>query len=242
MLLGQSANHWTSNSANVPVVHADKHALAYQPISGVLFEGNDGGIYKTTNGGTSWTDLSNGLVISQIYRIGVSQSNPTKIMTGLQDNGSKLFNTGAWTDVNGGDGMECIIDYSNPSFMYSTYTEGQIAISTDGATFPSGYITSDIPGGQPTGAWVTPYVIHPSTPTTLFVGFDKVWKTTNRGADGSWTDTSPVLSENNLLRSLAIAPSNGNVLYAADQTHMWKTTNGGGYMDEITLHCQHLSQ
>ena len=69
---------WTSyfvyNISGVPVVHADKHTLAYQN-STTLFEGNDGGIYKTTNGGTNWTDLTNGMVISQIYRIGVSQTN-----------------------------------------------------------------------------------------------------------------------------------------------------------------------
>ena len=31
----------------------------------------------------------------------------------------------------------------------------------------------------------------------------------------------------NLLRCFAIAPSNSNVFYAADQTNMWKTTDGG---------------
>ena len=100
--------NWTShpfyNISGVPVTHADKHALVYQNSS-VLFEGNDGGIYKTTNGGTSWTDLSNGLVISQLYRIGVSQTNVNTVLTGLQDNGSKLYNTGFWSDVKGGDGM-----------------------------------------------------------------------------------------------------------------------------------------
>ena len=29
------------------------------------------------------------------------------------------------------------------------------------------------------------------------------------------------------LRSLAIAPSNSDILYTADQTNMWKTTDGG---------------
>ncbi len=29
------------------------------------------------------------------------------------------------------------------------------------------------------------------------------------------------------LRSLAIAPSNSNIIYTADQTNMWKTIDGG---------------
>ena len=121
------SNNWTSynvyNISGVAVVHADKHVLAYQNSS-TLFEGNDGGIYKTTNGGTSYTDLTNGMVISQIYRIGVSQTNTTLVLNGLQDNGSKLYNAGFWSDVTGGDGMECIVDYSNANYMYATYVKG----------------------------------------------------------------------------------------------------------------------
>jgi photosystem II stability/assembly factor-like uncharacterized protein len=221
-------NNWTLSStyniSGVPVVHADKHALVYQS-STTLFEGNDGGIYKTTNGGTSWTDLSNGMVISQIYRIGVSQTVSNKTITGLQDNGSKLLNSGSWADVTGGDGMECIVDYSDANYMYATYIQGQIKRSINGSTFPSVYITSNIPGGQPTGAWVTPYVIDPNSSVTLFAGYDKVWKTVDRG--DNWTSASQVLSSGDKLRSLAIASSNSNVLYAADRTNMWKTTDGG---------------
>ena len=220
--------NWTSglpyNISGVPEVHADKHILAYQN-STTLFEGNDGGIYKTVNGGSNWTDLSNGLVISQVYRIGVSQTNSSIVMTGLQDNGSKLFNTGVWSDVKGGDGMECIVDYSSTTYMYATYVEGQISRSVNnGISFPTN-ISANIPGGQPTGAWVTPYVISPSNNSTLFAGYDKVWKTTNRG--DNWTSASQVLSSVDLLRSVAIAPSNSNILYAADPANMWKTTDGG---------------
>jgi len=39
-----------------PVVHADHHEIAFDPNnSGTLFSGNDGGIYKTTNNGTSYS-------------------------------------------------------------------------------------------------------------------------------------------------------------------------------------------
>ncbi len=223
-------NNWTTSTTyNMPpqvaVVHADKHVLAYQNSS-TLFEGNDGGIYKTTNVGTTWNDLTNGMVISQIYRIGVSQTNTTTVLTGLQDNGSKLYN-GFWSDVTGGDGMECIVDYSNSNYMYATYVQGQIQRSINGSTFQNGYITANIPGGQPLGAWVTPYIIDPNNSATLFVGYDRIWKTTDRGNTSSWATASQVLSSSTKLRSLAIAPSNSDILYTADQTNMWKTTDGG---------------
>ncbi len=152
-------NNWTSysgyNKSGAPVVHADKHALIYQPVSGVLFEGNDGGIYKTIDGGVNWSDLSNGLVISQLYRIGVSQTSSTTILSGLQDNGSKKYSSGTWSDVTGGDGMECIVDFSDASYMYATYVRGEIYRNTDGfITQSTTTISENIPGGQPTGAWL----------------------------------------------------------------------------------------
>ncbi len=58
-------------------------------------------------------------------------------------------------------------------------------------------------------------------------------ETTNRG--DNWTSASQSLSPTTKLRSLAIAPSNSSVLYAADQTNMWKTTIGGGTWSSITL-------
>jgi photosystem II stability/assembly factor-like uncharacterized protein len=225
-------NMWTShpyyNYSGAPEVHADKHALAFQN-STTLFEGNDGGIYKTTNGGTNWTDLTNGIVISQIYRIGISQTDANVVLTGLQDNGSKKYTGGlsSWVDVYGGDGMECIVDFNNTtSYMYVTYVNGEIQRNTDGfSSYYTTQISANIPGGQPTGAWVTPYIMNPTNAAILYAGYDKVWKTTNRG--DSWTSASQVLSATAKLRSLAIAPSNTNVLYAAAQTNMWKTTDGG---------------
>ncbi|MBI2419956.1 MAG: T9SS type A sorting domain-containing protein, partial [Ignavibacteriales bacterium] len=208
-------------------VHADKHVLAYQSSS-TLFEGNDGGIYKTTNGGSSWIDLSNGLVISQIYRIGISKTDNTKILAGLQDNGTKKYSGGisTWTDVYGGDGMECIIDNNNAtSYMYVTYTNGQIYRNSNGFSTYSTTKISDNITGLPSGAWVTPYIMDPSNSANLYAGYDMVWKTTNRG--DSWTAVSQQLSASAKLRSVAIAPSNTDVLYAADQLNMWKTTDGG---------------
>jgi len=215
-------NHWINP---VPqTVHADKHALSFQNGS-TLFEGNDGGIYKTTNGGTNWIDLSNGLVISQLYRIGVSQTSSSVVLSGLQDNGSKIYRNGNWTDIAGGDGTECIIDYNNSDFMYASVNRGRILISYDNGQTFNDFISTNIPGGQPVGAWVSPYVIDPTNSTSLFAGYDKVWKTTDRG--DNWLSASQVLSPGAKLRSLAIAQSSTEVLYVADLNNMWKTNDGG---------------
>jgi PKD repeat protein len=227
-------NMWTSstyyNTSGAPEVHADKHVLRYRETDGTLFEGNDGGIYKTTNGGNTWTDLSNGLGITQIYRIGVSQTNPNLIITGNQDNGSKLVNGTYWNDVTGGDGMECIIDYTNTATQYATYVNGTLyrTLNSWGSRTT---ISSNVPGGA-NGAWVTPYIIDPTDNQTLYLGYDKIWKTTNRGT--SWVQLGSITSPTDKFRSMAISESDNNIILAADLKTVYKTTDGGNSWSEVT--------
>ena len=223
----KATTNWYDNGVN-QAVHADQHLLAFQNNT-TLFAGNDGGLYRSTlSGGVwgVWTDKTPGLFITQIYRIGASQQNSSKVLIGNQDNGAKLYSSGSWKDVNGGDGMVCIVDYSNSNYMYTSIYYGNIDRSSDGyATFNTTNITANIPGGQPSGFWVTPYIQDPVVPATLYFGYDRIWKTTSRGDAGSWTDLSGSLSASNKLRSVAMSPANTAIIYAADQTHVWKTTN-----------------
>lgn len=235
----ECVNMWTSggsyNFSSEPTVHADKHFYAYQNGTSTLFECNDGGVYKTTNAGTSWSDLTNGMVISQIYRIGASQQSVDKVICGLQDNGTKLYSGGTWYDVKGGDGMECLIDYTDDDVQFATYVRGDLARTTNHWSSATD-VTQDwqgnpINGLDETGHWVTPYVIDPDNNQTLYIGLNNVWKTTNRG--DAWTKIS-TMNSSDKLRSLAIAPSNNQVIYAADRYNIWKTTDGGSNWDEIT--------
>ncbi|OFX83391.1 MAG: hypothetical protein A2W99_11710 [Bacteroidetes bacterium GWF2_33_16] len=228
-------NMWTSyytyNLSGAPEVHADKHVLKFYNNS-TLFEGNDGGIYKSTNTGSSWVDKTNGMVISQLYRIGVSQSLSNMVICGLQDNGTKLIYNGNWYDVKGGDGMECLVDPTNGNIQYGTYVDGEIERTMDGwSTYNTVIISDSIDDNYNDGWWVTPYTLDPNNSQTLFVGYADVWKSTNRG--NSFTKISDINSSQ-LLRSLVVAQSNSNYIYAADKTKLWKTTTGGISWTDIT--------
>lgn len=225
---------WNSNNSinpnNVPVVHADKHFITFHPlVPGTMFECNDGGLYKTTNAGTTWTDLTNGMQISQMYRIGVSQNQADPaVICGLQDNGTKLTDLTNWLDLpTGGDGMECILDGSTntiyASIQYGTFYRLVSSTITD--------ISSSIPflsseQGNSNRAWVTPLIMSPTNTSTLYAGYKRVYKTTNKG--DTWTAISGVLDSNNEnIRFMAIAPSNPNTIYAATFKKLYSTTNGG---------------
>jgi photosystem II stability/assembly factor-like uncharacterized protein len=222
---------WTTSSSQNPTgvitVHADKHFIGYHPLNnGILFQTNDGGIYKSTDAGTTWTDLSNGLGISEIYRIGTSASNPALNMAGLQDNGSRKFDSGTWSYATGGDGCECIIDYVNPMNMYGSYVQGKIYATTDAWTSTSLTISDNIPG-IPTGSWITPYVMDPVSPATLYAGYADVYKTTDQGATWAAISSGLTGSSTNTLMSLSVAPSNSQVIYAATWDSVYVTSNGG---------------
>lgn len=226
-------NMWTDhsnyNKSGAPEVHADKHVLKFQNAT-TLFEGNDGGIYKTTDGGNTWADLTNGMTISQIYRLGVSATSPNTVITGLQDNGSKLTHEGNWSDVTGGDGMECLIDYTDHNIQYGTYINGEISRTTD-LWNTSVDIFENIGDGAMEGHWVTPYIIDPVDHNTIYVGYQDVWKSTDKG--DTFEKISTMNTPNNL-RSMAISPSNNQVMYVANQSTLWTTKDGGANWTDVT--------
>ncbi|GAB4298661.1 MAG: T9SS type A sorting domain-containing protein [Marinilabiliales bacterium] len=226
--------HWYG-AGGTQYVHADQHSFEFHPVTHTLFSGNDGGLYKTDNGGNTWIDISDGLEILQVYRIGCSYTDSTIITAGCQDNGTMKKETNSWFYIMGGDGMETIVDYSNEDIIYGEYYYGNISISYDG-----GHTFSDIkPSLTGDGAWITPYIIHPSDPNTLYIGFTDVYKTTNRG--NSWNNISNNLTGGDNLIALAIAPSDDQVIYAATYQQIWKTTNGGNTWTEITSNLPNLT-
>ena len=213
--------HWTGSGASY--AHADHHAVEFLPGSGTtLFTGNDGGFFKTTNGGTNWTDYSNGLGIHQYYRISVAQSNPDLILGGAQDNGTDRYNGSSWNRIIGGDGMECVVSYANSNIQFGALYYGNIYRTTTGGT------PTDMADPTEDGAWVTPYVLHPTTATTMYYATaTRVYRSTNvTNTTPTWSALSGVLgSTSDPLTVLAVAPSNGNFLYTANSTTTWKTTN-----------------
>ncbi len=223
-------NYWTDDIPEYPTVHADKHWFAFHPLqSGTFMEANDGGIYYTKNGGTSWNDITRGMQIGQIYRIGNSYTNPEIVIGGFQDNGSQVDSAGTWLapPVIGGDGMDCLIDYVNPAIKYSSYADGVISRTTNTNWTNVVEISANIPG-KPKGSWVTPYIIHPRNPEILFAGYTNIYKTTNRG--NTWQQISnmpvPDPDSDTLLRSLEISQSDPQVMVAATQFSLYRTTDG----------------
>jgi len=103
-------------------IHPDQHALAFderQP--GVIYAGNDGGIFRSPDAGASWRSLNAGLEISEVEYLAQKRDDPEWILAGLQDNGT-IRKTGArWEQVAKGDGGDCASNAEHPNVCYHTH-------------------------------------------------------------------------------------------------------------------------
>ena len=215
--------------------HVDMHALAWD-AAGRLLCGNDGGVHRTANLGNAWTALNDGLGVIQFYA-GLS-THPTDehiMLGGTQDNGSNLRpeDSIVWRQVFGGDGGWTQIDQTAPNRMFIEYQgSNHLFRSTDGGnSFQSssyGINSAD------RNCFLPPYLIDPANPNRMLFGTHRVYESLN-GAD-SWTAISGDLSDGSgAIRTLAIAPSDSNVVYAATNDGNVLVSFDGGANFELIL-------
>jgi len=138
------ATQWASGCGFIPNIHADNHNIVYLPGAPNEFIAlNDGGIYYTTNNGTSFTNKSAGYNSIQYYAGALHPTAGSNYMLGgSQDNGSHALNAAGLTSgttVTGGDGGFCFIDQDDPTFQITSFTGSQYSISRNsGASFGVG--------------------------------------------------------------------------------------------------------
>jgi len=231
-------SHWWGD-CSVPAVHADLHDLEWDPHDGRLFASNDGGIYYSPNGGTSWYEITNGIAISQTYKLGQSATVRDLVINGYQDNGTSTFDNGTWTNVIGGDGMECAVDQFDYHYTYGTLYFGSIfRMYNNGNTVQ--IAGNGVGGINEDGAWVTPFILDVDDPQIMYVGYINVWRCKNvKAPDISWTKITD--GENNLCSVMEQSPADRNILYVAHENNQLKRCdNLYGLQPEWTDISSHL--
>ena len=223
------AAHWFGGGG-APFVHADIHHLIYQPVTGLLYAGTDGGVYRDQPNITPWDELNDGMNITQYYRLSAGARDTVIILAGAQDNGSHRLNSNGWSVRRGGDGMDNAVNPKNTNIMYASSQFGNFGKSLNGggnfnATF------NLPPNGQ--GNWVTPIVLDPQHPDTLYLGYDQVWRSYNGGL--SFSAVSPMsMTGGQNLDQLAVAPIHTDIVYASEGNNLWKSTNRGNTWSNLS--------
>lgn len=228
--------HWVWPNS-IGYTHADIHTLEF--FNDKLYCGSDGGFFKSSDKGANYTDLSNTLEISQFYKIGGSELAPNKIVGGLQDNGCMRGYIGnkTWTQVFGADGMECAIHTTDTNIIFTSSQNGGLRRSdNNGSTFRG--IAGSIRNSE-VGAWITPYTLDKNNPDRIIAGFENIWLSNDLG--NNWNQISN-FPGGPTFRTLEIAPSNSNIIYAGTQASIFKTSNLGLSWVDVTNNLPGLSK
>ncbi|MEZ4888155.1 MAG: PKD domain-containing protein [Chitinophagales bacterium] len=216
--------HWVG-SGGADDIHADQHALEFSPVNDYLYSGNDGGVYFTSDNGTIWTDRSSGLGIAQVYKIGQSATVKDLVINGYQDNGTAVYD-GAWRTEIGGDGMECIIDYTDSNYQYGALYYGDMRRSTNNGVSFSQIAANGTNGITESGAWITPYALHETDPNTMFIGYRNIWRSTNvKAANSGSVAWTKITSTNSTVYVVEPSPANTNILYYVTNSVLYRIDN-----------------
>jgi photosystem II stability/assembly factor-like uncharacterized protein len=225
---GQS---WFYSSGSM---HVDQHGLFIHPLnSDFVVAGNDGGIYTSQNGGSSWLKV-NDLPITQFYTCEVNQQNLDHLYGGTQDNGTNRTLTGSsndWNMILGGDGFYVLVDPTNSQFVYAEFQWGSFYRSTNGGSSFSP-ATNGISSGDRNN-WNTPVVFDPTNTEIMYFGTNKLYRSLNRAQ--SWNVISPDLTNGpginipfGTITTIAAALTDSSYIYVGtDDGNVWLTSDGG---------------
>ncbi len=222
--------------------HSDQQTLAFSPTdSNTIYFGNDGGLFKTTNGGAALQSLNNALSLTQFVGYAIDPTDATRSYGGTQDNGSQRRQTGTsqWAEVDGGDGGNFVVDAVTPSIVFSTYIYGSITRFTNfGATRDQGVATNATfgePKDNPRIDFYPPFVGN-GVNSKLYFGTWKLYISTDRG--NTWNATSGTdltAGDPDTLSAIAVAKSNTNTIYVgSNQGRVQVSTNEGVAWTDIT--------
>jgi photosystem II stability/assembly factor-like uncharacterized protein len=201
-------------------IHPDSHTLNFDPLnSQIIYSGNDGGIYKSNNGGTSWSDsINKGLSLLQFECIDHNNNSDAIVIGGTQDNGTELYrNSPVWHHSDDGDGGYCAVNRVNNNHMLSSYYGSSFKRSTLGGQF--GTWSGANVGINGSGLFYPPMAMSPSSGRTV-VGTSVINIDDSMGT-GGWPGPGIALP-GMVGRVSAVTFASDNIIYAG-------TTDGKVY-------------
>lgn len=173
-------NAWTHNLNNSARVFGISVCTSNPNI--VYCGGLDSGVYKSIDGGFSWTQVNNGITYFKVQALAVAPSNPNIVYAGTDQNGAT--NSGVYVTTNGGASWTLsnngitdtraiqgvVVSPTNPNVAYITvFTGGVPAIAGIYKTTDGGSSWTVSSSGI-TNLNILSIAINPLNPNVLYAG------------------------------------------------------------------------
>ena len=243
IIYNKSTNNWIFRDIGKSI-HPDNHTIAFDPKNNfVIYVGNDGGIYKSNDGGETWDDTINeGLCITQFEYMSLHPYSDAVVFAGTQDNGTVQFrNSPTYYCSAGGDGGFVSIDPIEPNNVIHQYIENNLYHSKQAGKKDSWI---PIPAPNYPALFYAPFSLDESNSKNIAFGAkDRIYLDTNQGLDG-WRNSKresqyisiPGINRNEWITALNYV--NSELLYVGTSNGkiFLITKNGEEWNKPISLH------
>ena len=215
-------------------------ALVIHPTqTSTVYAATVAGVFKSTNGGRTWTAMNNGLPAGGVAQLVMDPSTPSTLYAAT----STFTNSAVYKTTDGGatwnlrsNGLissginSLVIDPATPNTLYVVFDGCCLAGSQVFKTTNGADNWTLLPSSPPLAP--TALAIDPLTPTTLYLADaatpGTVFKSTNSGT--TWQPL-PTIS---LARSISVSPHTAGVVYAGTDQGIFKSTDGGASWTSFT--------
>lgn len=244
-------------------LHINTHVIAIAPSNAnVIYVGNDGGIFRSLDGGVNWTSLNTATFsATQFYSLALHPTDQNFTLAGAQGNGPALFKTDrTWTRVAKQDASTVLIDQSatdttNVTMYYAPLNfkdrpavglQGRIgfARATTGNPTPAdwtylgcgpGMIANGIQSCGEDVFGSPPMAVGPGNPNTFYFATNRLYRSTDRGTNLVPASQSPLDPSGKGVSAIGISPQNDLVrIVGVRNGQVYATTTGSSTLANIT--------
>jgi photosystem II stability/assembly factor-like uncharacterized protein len=211
-----------TRSGNVAHGLAPVYVLAADPATpSVVYAGTSQGLYKTTDGGTTWTQKRDSIGDRSIRAIVIDPTTPTMVWVAV--------NNGVHRSLDGGDDFTRLVTglsdtdvehlvQASSTMLYAGTDSGVFVSSDSGATWSAS-------SGSP--IFVESMAVDPADPSTVFVGSTagSLSRTTDGGT--SWASRRTGLPNSSAVVDISFGSTSSILFAALDGDGLYTTTDAG---------------